>query len=217
MSTVDFSQEARHQGCMHIALNAIGETSNTLFATIEELLQGMPPLQLSEPKGTVLFLRFLNGTELPCWAGSGARKWDQFSAHKSVLGLLCVAQCYDADELDNIRSGFKERIKSHKPGLCASKCIIYGSKKNLESYIDPKEDLILIDCAADSADVAAEDVQASVVEEIVSELSISIFTSLRSRIASNQKLIDDPSRTDPLPHFQAPVETKEASEESDQR
>lgn len=217
MSSVDFNQEARDQGCLHIAVKSIGGASSSLFKAVEKVLRDMPPVQPPEPKGTVLFLRFIDGGKPPCWAeGEAARgraRWDQFSAHKSVLGLVCVAVCHDADDLDNIRAGYRDACRAHKATLCGSKCILYGPRKNLESCTELTDGLVHIDSTLDELDVLVEDVKPPIVEKIASELAQSILLALRGKMETCLKLVGDPSRTDPLPYLRAPVETKETTEE----
>lgn len=221
MSMIDFKQEARDQGCLHIALKPVGgeDTGNrALVSAVGEVLRNMPPVQMAEPKGTVLFLRFIDGDQLPSWAaGGGAKaKWEQFSAHKSVLGLLCVAQCHDADELDNIRAGYKDACSLHQHGLCGSKCIVYGLKKNLEACIDPKDGFVYIDSMVDELDVLPEDTKPQMVEKVATDLAQSIFSTLKGRMESRLRIVGDSSRgVDSLPHLRAPMEAqpRETSED----
>lgn len=216
MFKVDFSQEARDQGCLHVAVKSLGETSKALVRAVSKVLRDMPPVQLPDPKGTVLFLRFIDGDELPCWATSKAR-WEQYSAHKNVLGLLCVAQCHDADEVVNIRLGYKDVCKTLQPGLCSSKCLVYGPEK---SCMDMKQGMIHIGGAVDELDVLPEDINPPAVEKVASELAQSIFFTLRSRMESVQKVVGDTgTRTDQIKHLKAPMEKEMElrDEEADQR
>ncbi len=221
MSMIDFKQEARDQGCLHIALKPVGGTdtgSRALVSAVGEVLGDMPPVQMAEPKGTVLFLRFIDGDQPPCWAagggGGGKARWEQFSAHKSVLGVLCVAQCHDADELDNIRAGYKAACSLHQPGLCGSKCLVYGPKKNLEACMDPKDGLVYIDSTVDELDVLPEDTKPQVVERVATELAQSIFSTLKARM---EKLVGDSSRgVDQLPHLRAPMEARPRETQEDE-
>ena len=219
MATVDFSQEARCQGCLHIALKSIGDGSGALVKAVGRVLRDMPPVQLPESKGTVLFLRFVDGDELPCWAVSGGggtggkvRRWDQFSAYKSLLGLLCVAQCHDVDDLDNIRAGYKDCIKAHQHALCSSRCLVYGPKKNFERCTELKDGMVHVDCTVDELDVLPEDIQPPTVERVAGELAQGIFIKLRAKMEECQRVIGDPSRVE-LPHLKTPMECKEQSEE----
>ena len=221
MSLIDFNQEARDQGCLHIALKPVGGTVNgnkSLVSAVGEVLRAMPPVQIPEPKGTVLFLRFIDGEKLPNWASNkgATSRWEQFSAHKSVLGLLCIAQCHDADDLDNIRAGYKSACSAHQRGLCGSKCIVYGSKKNLEACMDPKDGFVYIDSVVDELDVLPEDTKPHLVEKLATELAQSIFSTLRSRMETRLKIVMESSRgVDPLPLLKAPVEagTRDTAED----
>lgn len=227
MATIDFSQEARCQGCLHIALTSIGGSNNSaLVKAVGRVLRDMPPVQLPESKGAVLFLRFIDGDELPCWAEGGggggtggkARRWDQFSAYKSLVGLLCVAQCHDVDDLDNIRAGYKDCIKAHQHALCSSRCLVYGPKKNFEVCADLKDGMVHVDCTVDELDVLPEDIQPPVVERVAGELAQGIFIKLRAKMEECQRVIGDPSRVEPLPHLKTPMECREpAEEEAEQR
>ena len=212
---VDFKQEARDQACLHIALKALGP-SKVFCCAVAKFLHSLPPIQLTEAKGTVIFLRFLDGDDLPCWAGSsGGVRWDEFSAHKSVLGLLCIAVCHHADDFADIKAGYKEICKTHSRWPCASKCIVYGSMKNLESCIKSVDGFVHINYTADEKNTILDDIQPQKVEAIINELVYSILRSLKSKMDMCMRLIGG---TDSLPHLKAPMETKETSEEdSEQR
>ena len=215
MSSVDFNQEARDQGCLHVAVKSVGEKNKALVRAVSKVLHNMPPVQLPEPKGTVLFLRFIDGDRLPCWAASKAR-WEQYSAHKNVLGLLCVAQCHDADDVVNIRLGYKDICKNLQPGLCGSKCLMYGPEK---ACIDMKHGMIRIGSTVDELDILSEDINPPAVEKVATELAQGIFFTLRSRMESVQKVVGDPGRTDPIKHLKAPMEKEmeRRDEEVEQR
>lgn len=211
---VDFSQEARDQGCLHVAVKSVGTANNALVRAVSKVLRDMPPIQLPDPKGTVLFLRFIDGEELPCWA-TGKAKWEQYSAHKNVLGLLCVSQCHDADDMDNIKAGYKDSCTAQGSGLCSSRCLIYGPKK---SCTDLKHGMVHVGCTVDELDILLEDIKPPVVEKVASELAQDIFFTLRSRMEDVQKVVEDPGRTDPLKHLKAPMEEMESwEEEAEQR
>lgn len=212
---IDFNQEAKDQGCLHIALKSVGGAGDGLVKAVGKVLANMPPIQL---QGTVLFLRFLDGDQLPCWAaGEGTKvrvRWDQFSAHKCIHGLLCVARCQDADDLDNARAGYKNLRETHKFGLCSSKCILYGPRKGLRPDTELKDGMIHIDSTLDELDVLVEDVKPPIVEKVASELAQTIFISLRSKMEGYLKLVGEPGlRTDPLPQLKAPVDTSEDESE----
>lgn len=212
----DFTQEARDQGCLHIAVKSVGEASRPLLKVVlKGLRQQISPIQLAESKGTVLFLRLVDGDDPPSWDSSGGRgwKWDQFSAHKKILGLLCVALCHHDDDLSKIKAGFKESQKAH-PDLYASKCVVYGPKRENSSS---DTGLVHIEYTADDMDVVTEDLKLSSLEELVNEFARSIYRKLWSKIENYSKLVEDPSRTDPLPHLKSPLDKKESVDEEEQR
>ncbi len=212
-SKVDFRQEARDQGCLHVALESVGETSGALLRAVGKVLRDMPPFQLPEPKDTVLFLRFIDGGELPCWAGS--TKWGDYSAHKNVLGLLCVAQCHDSDDLDNIRAGYREsRHKALKRGLCDSRCLVYGPKK---SCMDLKDGMVHIDATVDELDILAEDTRPAAVEKVAGDLAQAIYNALKPQTEKVYKEVLDPARTEPIRHLKAPMEVEVEMEDVEQR
>lgn len=221
---IDFKQEARDQGCLHIAVRPVGEISTPLVQAVMKLLRVMPPVQLAELKGSVLFLRFLDGEDLPCWAAGTNKgaKWDQFSAHKTVHGLLGVGQCQDAEDVINTLQLYRENCKLHQPQLYGSRCILYGPKKELEPCVaEPSKDgVVLVQyLAADIADAGPEDVQGNVVETVVEELTRSIFYSLKARMEPFQKVLEEPNRIDPLAtiRLRAPMEKDQWDEELEQR
>jgi hypothetical protein len=215
MSAVDFSQVARDQGCLHIAVKSVGDTNDALVGVVRKVLRDMPPVQLPEPKGTVLFLRFIDGDNLPCWA-TGKARWEQYSAHKNVLGLLCVAQCHDSDDLVNIVAGYKASCKDLQPGLCSSKCIVYGPE---QSCTELKPGMVHIGNTVDELDILLDDIKPPAVERVASELAKGIFFALKSRMEHVQKAVGDPGRTDPIKHLKAPMELEMESwdEEAEQR
>ena len=217
MSMVDFNQEAKDPGCLHIALTTLGGGSNGLLKAVSKVVRQMAPVQLSEPKGTVLFLRFLDGEQLPCWAaGRGTKvrvRWDQYSAHKSVLGLLCVAHCQGPEDLETIRTAYKELRETHKDGLCSWRCLIYGPRKRLPPDTELRDGMIHIDSLLDELDVHVDDIRPLIVEKVASELAQSIFKSLKTRMEECYRVVNDPSRTDPLPLLRAPVDTSDDESE----
>ena len=218
MSIVEFQQEARYQGCLHIALKPLGEVSGSLFSTVVTVLQGLPPIQLPEPKGTVLFLRFMDDENLPGWAvtENAGRRWNLFTAHKSVVGLLCISHCHDEDELANIKAGYKNACTAHSPRPFGSKCIVYGKKKTMKSFmggpVSAGEELVYIDqgVGEEGEEVTTQDIHVHRLEELVNELVHSIFSKLNSRKKDCQRLFDE-GRLD----LKAPVEPAETLDEDE--
>lgn len=214
MSLIDFTQDAQDQGCMHIVVAALSdkEARTPFDKDVLDCLCKLPPIQLAEPKGTVLFLRFLDAQNLPKWASDGP-KWDEFSAHKQVLGVLVVCQCLDTDDLDNAKAGFGKACAKFKSTFCdTNKCIIYGPKKHLEQYVDPRKGYCLIDCNLDQEQctVCREDL-----EEIVTDFALSIYVTLKSKIGQIEKGMTN--RLEQLKALKSPCEQREpGSHEDDQ-
>lgn len=219
---IDYKQEARDQGCLHIAVKPVGEISRPLVQNVMKLLQNMPPVQLAELKGSVLFLRFLDGENLPCWATGASKgpKWDQFSAHKTVHGFLGLGLCQNAVDVASTLQSYRENYKLLQPQLCAHRCILYGPEKELEHCISEttKDGVMLIQCSI--ADAGPQDVQGPMVETVVEELVRSILYSLKARMEPFQKVLEEPNRIDPLSiiRLRAPMETMDQlDEELEQR
>jgi len=221
---MDFSQDARDQGCLHIALKGLGEGSGALAGTVGKVLRNMAPVQLQEPKGTVLFLRFIDEDKLPSWASTiadgasapGRSRWEQFSAHKDVLGLLCVAQCLDAEDLKWVRGAYKDSCEARGVGLCASRCIVYGHKKSWSSAAEVKDGLVYVEATLDELDIISEDVKPPVIERVANDLAQSIFRALKSKADELFRIVSDTSRADVLRHLKAPMELG-SQEDSEQR
>lgn len=213
MSTLDFKQEARDQGCLHIGVNPVRERSLPLLKRFLKLLRNMLPVQLAELKGNVLFLRFLDGQTLACW-GAGAKKgsmWDQLSVHKAVHGFLGVGQCRSAVDVTNALQCYRDSCRSHQPRLYGSRCILYGPKE-LELCVakSSKDGVVLVECSTeDMTDAGPQDLQGNVVERVVEELARSILYNLKARMDSFQRILDEPNRSDTAIKFRAPVEPKD--------
>ena len=199
MSKADFEQEARDQGCLHIAVKPLGGRSLPLVEGVIKLLRSMPSVQLAELKGSVQFLRFLDGEKLPSWAKvKKGPRWDQVSACKCVHGLLGVGLCRDKDNVTNALRSYEENCILHQPHLYASKCILYGSKKELELCVpeSSKAGVIFMEYEADRPNSGPQEVQDNSLEMVVEELVRSIFNNVMARMDSLQKMVDEPNRTD---------------------
>ena len=211
MSTIDFSQDARDHGCLHVAVFPIGDTSGPLYAAVTEALHAMAPIVLAEPKGTVIFLRFLS--PLPKWSRDGTH-WESFTAYKQVLGVLTIAQCPDADDIPNIESGFRKTCERFKRTVCASRCVVYGPKERLQSSADGRKGFKLIDLDIEHDDTfCSEDVRVETLEEIVSDFALSIYITLKSRIGEFAKSYGGGGgRTDQVKLLRTPFEFKDPDE-----
>ena len=88
MSLVDFTQEAADHGCLNIAVMAVGEAIEPLYAAVMDQLSSLPPIPLQDPSlatsTVVVFPRFLPVQTLPRWATDSPR-WKEFAAHKQVI------------------------------------------------------------------------------------------------------------------------------------
>ncbi len=210
MSLVDFSQDAQDQGCIHIIVEALSEASSVLCKNVLDYLCKLPPLQL---KGTVLFLRFLDARNLPTWATDNPKcKWDEFSAHKQVLGVLAISKCSDTDDLDNAKAGFGKVCAKLKSTHCNTKCVIYGPKKYLEQHVDSAKGYHLIDCGLDQEDC---DVHRKDLEETVNDFAGLINVSLREMIEQEENILFNRLELPKL--LRSPCELREGcSREDDQ-
>ena len=211
MSSVDFKQEAKHHGFIHIAVKDLGEEPGSFFGNVLKALAELPPIQLVEPKGTVLFLRFLNSLELPPWA-LGGLKWSDFCAHKQILGVLGVSKCYDLDDLDNVLAGFKLYTANFKSSLCQSRCFIYGSKTELEGgNIDPKKGHRLIDC--NTVNRTTDGIKSDVLTKEINDFARSIYDTLINEISDLEKCLEIGGS--PVKFLRSPFESKDASRSED--
>ena len=198
---IDFKQEARDQGCLHIAVKTVGERRLPFVQGILNLLYNMPPVQLAELKGCVLFLRFLDESNLPCWVSCAKKgsSWEQLSAHKAVHGLLGVGHCQSPVDVVNAIQSYRDNCKLFQSQLCASKCILYVSKKGLHlCAADSNKDgvIMLEDLADDMTKTGPQDLNGSMVEMVVKELVRFILHNLKSRMDSLQKILVEPNRSD---------------------
>ena len=219
MSLVDFNQEVNDHGCLHIAVIALGDASAALFQAVMNELSLLPPIQLVEPKGTVLFLRFLDSLELPSWA-LGGPKWNEFSAHKQILGVLGISQCLDIDDLDNVKAGFKSYCAKFKSSLCDSRCIVYGSRTEIGQHLDPRKGYRLVDLNSEQELYTSGDINVDAVQEIVTDFALAIYITVKSRIAQLEKnVLTSLGRSESLKLLKSPFELKEfsRSDEDDSR
>ena len=180
-SLIDFKQEAHYQGCLHIAVTALGELSSSFYEAVYQCLCNLPPIQLS---GTVLFLRFIKAPEeLPTWAtGAKGHKWDEFEAHKQIVGLLGVSQCSCADELTNAKASLRAAAAEYKPNLLESRCLAYGPKKRLEVCKDLGAGLCLMNSSVERDVYKVEDINVVDLEEVVRAFAQDIYNRLNGKI-----------------------------------
>lgn len=204
-SLLDFRQEAQYHGCLHIAVTAIDKVDSSLYVAVYERLCSLPPVQLG---GTVLFLRFVRAGELPPWAKKG-HKWDEFSAHKRIVGLLGIAQCSDLDELTNAKASMREATAAYKSNLCEARCLAYGPKMNLESCTEVGSGLCLMNAPEEQDAYVVDDVCGSELEEVVKALAQDICSKLTAKINQLEKILNQPGRSDSLPQLKSPFETRE--------
>ncbi len=204
MSLIDFNEEARNQGSLHVAVMDLGGAdSKSFFNVFLQALSKLPPIQLKEPKGSLLFLRFLSYENLPVWATEGPN-WSEFNPHKQIMGVLGVGRCHDLDNLDNTASGFKIYCGGFERRIYGSRCIMYGRKSELEGgNVESDRQYCLID-----AEPSSDDVKLQFVSEVVTELALTMHASLKSRVS---QLEDSLSRASvaPLPLLHSPLESKE--------
>jgi len=207
MSLIDFTQKARHQGCLHIVVKNLTEEQDVFYEKVLHALQKLPPIQLTEPKGHVLFPRFLDSGQLPSWASNG-HKWNEFSPYKQLLGVLCICKCNDLDDFANSMAGFKSYSSQCKSDLCDSRCIIYGPKSELEGAItEDRRAFHIIDSGCDED--SSEDINLSSLSESVVEFAIGIRSKIQSRIASLEKSVTVPKL------LRSPFESKEFHSQGD--
>lgn len=206
-SLIDFTQEAQYQGCLHIAVTALDELNSSFYAAVYERLCNLLPVQLS---GTVLFLRFVKAPEeLPAWA-TGARgpKWDEFEAHKQIVGLLGVTQCSDVDEVTNAKASYRAAAAEYKPNLLESRCLVYGPKKQLEAYRDLGAGLCLMNCPVERDVYKVEDVGVVELEEVVRGFAQDIYNRLNGKIGMIEKTLSLTGRSEVLT-LKSPFESRE--------
>lgn len=180
MSLVDFSQYAHDHAHLFVYVNALGETSGTLYGAFQESLQNFPPIHPHGSKDTLVFVRAVN--RLPRWAKDGAGQlWQEFQPYKRVLGVLSVTQCHDKEDLDYTEHSFREVCNKYSGTLHGSRCVVYGSKAELGDAIQNKNDFTLIefDNTHSFSDV---DVNRFEVEKVVSKLAETIYDKLQQRI-----------------------------------
>lgn len=211
-SLLDVRQEAQHHGCLHIAVTAIDNVDSSLYMAVNERLCSLPPVQLG---GTVLFLRFVGAGELPPWARKG-HKWDEFSAHKQIVGLLGIARCSDLNDLTNAKASVRLATAAYKPNLCEARCLAYGPKKYLESCTEAGGSLCLMNAPEEQDGYVADDVCGSELEEAVKALAQDICTKLNARINQLEKILNQPGRSDSLPQLKSPFDTREGGTQEEE-
>lgn len=215
MSLIDFNQEAKDHGCLHIVVTPLGDASSALFQTVLKELLLLPPVQLAEPKGTVLFLKFINSLELPGWALDGP-KWNDFTAHKQILGVLGISQCLDVDDLDNVMAGFKTYCAKFKGALCDTRCIVYGSSNELGQQLDPRKGYRLILLKPDLETYTSGDISVDEVQEMVTDFAFAIYITLKSRITQLENtLATSLGRSEALKILKSPVEVRDTGHADD--
>ena len=216
MSLLDLTQDATDQGALHVTVAPIADVSTPLYEAVCKKLTSMAPIQLSDPKGVVLYLKFIKSSELPVWAEKEA-KWSEFCAHKHMVGLLAVAQCTDIDEALNITVGFKTATSRFKT-LSDFKCLIYGPKKVTSNSFDSKKGFCLIDCKLEGDIYEAVDeteVNTQQLEEIVHDFAQAIYNSIKSRIEHVKNYISPNSgRVEAIRQLKSPFEATDSTSSS---
>ena len=203
-SLIDFKQEAQYQGCLHIAVTALDEFNSSFYTAVYERICKLTPIQLS---GTVLFLRFVKAPEeLPAWATGP--KWDEFEAHKQIVGLLGVAQCSDVDELTNAKASLRAATAGYKPNLLEARGLVYGPKKQLEACRDLGAGLCVMNCPVERDVYKVEDISVVELEEVVRAFAQDIYNRLNGKIGMIEKTLSVTGRTEVL-MLKSPFESRE--------
>ena len=206
-SFIDFKQEAQYQGCLHIVVAPLDELNSSFYSAVYERLCNLPPVQLS---GTVLFLRFVKAPEeLPAWA-TAARgpKWDEFEAHKQIVGLLGVTQCSDVDELTNAKASLRAAVAEYKPNLLEFRCLAYGPKKQLEACRELGAGLCLMNSPVERDVYKVDDIGVVELEEVVRGFAQDIYNRLNGKIGMIEKMLSFTGRSEVL-MLKSPFESRE--------
>jgi hypothetical protein len=194
-----------------VYVTPLGETSGALYGAVVESLQHFPPIHPRGSKDSLIFVRFLN--RLPRWAKDG-QPWLEFQPYKQVLGVLGVTQCHDGDDVAVAEEAFRTVCSPYAASLCDSKCVVYGSKSELEEAILCRRDFLLVEFD-NSQSFSKPDVKINVsrLEKVVTDFAESIFMKLQQRIR-DLKTKMDMGKMDML---RSPVDGKETENEEEGR
>ena len=124
--------------------------------------------------------------------------------------MLVVTQCLDVDDLTSVMVDFKEACAPFQQTLCDSRCIIYGPKKDLEKAVDTRKGYCLIDCNVDHEAFTKEDVKIEDLSEAMTDFSLKIYITLKSRITVVHRSDADSLR------LRSPFEGKEGAQEHEE-
>ena len=211
MSLADFSQDAHDHAHLFVYVTPLGETSGALYGAVVESLQHFPPIHPRGSKDSLIFVRFLN--RLPRWAKDG-QPWLEFQPYKQVLGVLAVTQCHDGDDVAVAEEAFRTVCSPYSASLCDSKCVVYGSKSELEEAILCRRDFLLVEFD-NSQSFSKPDVKINVprLEKVVTDFAESIFMKLQQRIRDLKTKMD----TGKMDILRSPVDGKETENEEEGR
>ena len=179
-SIVDFSLTSADHSRLPVMVVPLGELNAPLFSSMLEALESCPTFQVTDARGPCFVsFKFLTSTALPRWA-RGRADWSEFTAHKQVLGVVAVCQCMDEEEFQDMAERFKTTCAA-KPGMCDSRCLIFGPEQALCHLVDIRKGFVLVDVAQEQvADMAVVDER--MVHRVLSDYAVTMHAQLCARL-----------------------------------
>ena len=211
MSLEDFSQDAQDHAHLFVYVTPLGETSGALYAAVLDSLQNLPPIHPHGSKDSLIFVRFVS--RIPRWARDG-RPWKEFQPFKQVLGLLAITQCHDGDDVAVAEETFRGACSPFAKSLCDAKCVVYGSKSELDKAILCRKDFLLVEFDnSQSFSTSHAKIDVSRLEKVVTDFAGTIFVKLQQRIKDLKAKMD----TGKMDLLRSPVDGKESESEEEGR
>ena len=207
MSLADFSQYAEDHARLFVFVKALGETSGALYGAIVDSLLEFPPVPVRD---SLVFVRLEN--RLPRWAKEGQQRWQQFQPHKRILGFLGITQCHDAEDLEIVEAEFKKERDKFSSSVCASQCMVFGSRADLEVARVPSNfHLVEFDNSRSFTKPEVE-IDQGLLSRIVSKLVEGVLQRVQKEIEESSRRLEAGGRLDAL---QSPLEGREGENEDE--
>ena len=212
MSLGDFSQHAEDHARLFVYVKALGETSGALYGAIVDSLLDFPPVHPWGSRDSLVFVRLEN--RLPRWAKDGQRGWQKFQPYKRVLGLLAITQCHDEEDVAIVESGFKKLCGTHSDTVRAQRCLVFGSRADLEG-VDLPRDFHHVEFDNSRSFTKPEvDLDPALLSRTVRELAEAVLESVQRDIGDMRGRLEGGGRLEVL---QSPFEGKEGEGDDDSK
>ena len=203
-SSVDFSLTSADHSRLPVMVVPLGELNAPLFSSMLEALDSCPAFQVSDVKGPCFVsFKFFTSTALPRWAHSRV-DWSEFAAHKKVLGVIAVCQCMDEEEFEDVSARFRTTCAA-TPGICDSRCLVFGPEQALSHLVDIRKGFVLVDVPQEAV-TKMDAVEERMVHRVLSDYALTMHTQLCAQLKefscsfglTDKKIVSERQLSSPL-------------------